>query len=209
MLDRVLAIVPVRGREGKHRLDGFLSPDERARLVEAMLADVVEACDEARSVREILVVTPEPAVVPAGANVLEDDGSGHPAAIERALGDARARNGVLVVMADCPLATGEALDALASAARPVALVAAADGGMNALALRAPVALEPAFGVPGAAQETLERAGTAGIAAAVVEEPGLAFDVDHPADVWKLRQSTVRTRAHDALAGILPPTGGLQ
>lgn len=204
----MLAIVPVRGRDGKHRLDGFLSPDERAQLVEAMLADVVAACAEARSVDEILVVTTEPGVVPAGADVLEDDGSGHAAAIARALGDPRARSGALVVMADCPLATAEALDTLSSAARPVALVAAADGGMNALALRTADALEPVFGVRDASRETLERAQAAGVEAVVVEEPGLAFDVDRPADVWKLREHDVGTRAHDALEEILPPKDGL-
>ena len=204
----MLAIVPVRGRDGKHRLDGFLSPDERARLVEAMLADVVAACGEAESVDEILVVTPDPELVPPGAGALADEGTGHAAAIARALGDPRARDGALVVMADCPLASGEALDALASAARPVALVAAADGGMNAIAMRSPESLEPAFGVRGASDQTLERARAAGVDATLVEEPRLAFDVDHPADVWKLRELDATTRAHDVLEEILPPTGGL-
>lgn len=208
MLGDVLAIVPVRGRDGKHRLDGFLSPDERARLVEAMLADVVAACADASSVDAVLVVTPEPEVVPPGVEVLEDDGSGHAAAVERALADARAGDGALVVMGDCPLVTADALDLLVAAARPVALVPTPDGGMNAVALRSPAAVTPAFGVTGAARETMARAEAAGVDAVVVEDAALAFDVDHPADVWKLRESRAPSRARETLERILPPTGGL-
>jgi 2-phospho-L-lactate guanylyltransferase len=208
MLSAVLAIVPVRGRNGKHRLDGFLGADERARLVEAMLADVLAACAGARSVRRTLVVTPDRAVAPDGVDVLEDDGIGHAPAVERALADARARDGALVVMADCPLATSTALDALADAAAPLALVPATDGGVNALALRPADAVRPLFGVPAAAQETVRRARAAGLEATVLDEPALSFDVDRPADVWKLRESDADSRAREALTTILPPTAGL-
>ena len=204
----MLAIVPVRGRDGKRRLASLLSPDERARLVEAMLDDVVAACVDARSVDEILVVTPEPGVAPDGVEVLEDEGAGHAAAVERALADPRARGGALVVMADCPLATGPALDMLAAATGPLALVSTADGGMNAVALRVPGDVELAFGTPEAARTTLERARAAGVEAVAVDEPVLAFDVDHPADVWRLRESGVESRARAALEAILPPTAGL-
>jgi 2-phospho-L-lactate guanylyltransferase len=208
MLRAVLAIVPVRGRDGKHRLDGLLTPDERARLVGAMLADVLAACAEAQRVRATLVVTPEPAVAPPGVDVLEDEGVGHAEAVERALADPRARNGALVVMADCPLVTPSALDALAEAADPIALVRAPDGGMNAIAVRTADAVRPAFGVPGAAEATLERVRAAGLGARVVDEPTLSFDVDHPPDVWKLRESGRESRARAALEAILPPTAGL-
>ena len=208
MLPRVLAIVPVKGRDGKNRLDRLLGPDERARLVEAMLADVVAACRDARSVERTMVVTPDPEAAPADVDVLEDDGRGHSAAVGRALGDERARDGVVVVMGDCPLVTGELLDRLVAAADPVALAPAADGGVNALALRDPAAIEPPFGVSDAARDLLGKARAAGIAAAVVEEPELAFDVDKPSDVWRLRQDGGPTRTHRVLEEMLPPTGGL-
>lgn len=204
----MLAIVPVRGRDGKHRLGGFLSSEERARLVEAMLTDVVAACEKARSVTGILVVTPEPGLAPDGVDVLVDEGVGHPQAVERALAHGRAREGALVVMGDCPLATAEALDGLAAAADPVALAPATDGGMNAIALRPGDAILPALGLPDAADATLRRARQAGVDATVVEDPALAFDVDHPADVWKLREGERPSHARAALEAILPPTGGL-
>jgi 2-phospho-L-lactate guanylyltransferase (CobY/MobA/RfbA family) len=114
-------------------------------------------------------------------------------------------------MADCPLVTAEALDRLAAAAEPVALAPAQDGGLNALAVREPNAFEPAFGVEGAAAETAARAEAAGLEPAVVADPALAFDVDRPADVWRLRlreDDGAAAESHRVLAAILPPTGGL-
>ncbi len=208
MLRGMLAVVPVKGRDGKSRLDGFLSPDERARLVEAMLADVLAACVGATEVSAILVVTPDPTIAPDGADVLADPGVGHADAIRRGLSDRRARAGALVVMGDCPLASAASLDRLASAAQPIAVAPASDGGVNALALREIGVIEPAFAVPNAAARTVERARAAGIEAAVLDDAALAFDVDNPSDVWRLREYDETTHAHEALAAILPPTGGL-
>lgn len=205
----MLAIVPVKARNGKSRLDGFLSAGERARLVEAMLADVLAACAEANATEATLVVTPDAEAAPGGVEVLVDEGVGHAEAIARALADPRAGAGVLVVMADCPLVRPESLDRLAGAARPVALAPATDGGMNALALRPGVSLDAAFGVPDAARVTLARARARGLEPAVLEDPALAFDVDDPPDVWRLRESAEETRARAALEEILPPTGGLR
>jgi 2-phospho-L-lactate/phosphoenolpyruvate guanylyltransferase len=205
----VPAIVPVRGRDGKSRLDGFLAPDERARLVEAMLADVLAACAATASVDRVLVVTPDRASAPSDVDVLVDEGAGHEEAIAYALMDPRARDGALVVMADCPLVSAGSLERLASAADPVSLAPARDGGMNALALEAPDAVDPVFGVPGAAAETVKRARMRAAEPAVLDDPGLAFDVDEPADVLELREHGQGTRAHDVLERILPPAGGLR
>ena len=205
----MLAIVPVRGRDGKSRLDGFLVPEERARLVEAMLADVLAACAGAASVDRVLVVTPDPASAPADVDVLVDEGAGHEEAVAYALMDERARAGALVVMADCPLVSAAALDRLADAAGPVSLAPARDGGMNALALEAPDAVDPVFGVPGAANETVKRARMRSTEPAVLDEPRLAFDVDEPSDVWELREHGQGTRAHEVLELILPAIGGLR
>jgi 2-phospho-L-lactate guanylyltransferase (CobY/MobA/RfbA family) len=82
-------------------------------------------------------------------------------------------------MADCPLATGASLDAVAAAARPLALVRARDGGVNALALRPVDGFRPPFGV--AAEETIAGARAAGIEPTLVEDERLALDVDRPED----------------------------
>jgi 2-phospho-L-lactate/phosphoenolpyruvate guanylyltransferase len=198
MLPRMLAVVPVRGRDGKRRLDASLSADDRARLVEAMLTDVLAACRRAAAVDDVLVVTPDPSIVPVGVRHTRDRGAGHAAALARVLTSAGAEEGVVVVMADCPLVTPEEIDQLAGAASPVALAPAADGGMNAVALRPAGVVEPAFGVPSAAAVTAERARAAGYQPAVLDLPGFAFDVDSPRDLRCLLGSGARSRARRVL-----------
>jgi 2-phospho-L-lactate guanylyltransferase len=176
----VLAIVPVKGLDGaKTRLAPVLAAPERARLVVEMLDRVLAACREADSIERTLLVTPDPALIRDGAEVLMDAGTGHGDALALALADPRAAGGALVVMADCPLATPEALDALVHAARPLALVPSRDGGVNALALRAVEAFRPRFGIP--AEMTAAEARAAGVEPVVLEEPLLALDVDRPED----------------------------
>jgi 2-phospho-L-lactate guanylyltransferase len=176
----VLAIVPVKGLNGaKTRLAPLLEEPERARLVVEMLDRVLAACREAGSIERTLLVTPDPTLARDGAEVLVDEGTGHGDAVALALADPRAAAGALVVMADCPLATGEALDALVDAARPLAFVPSRDGGVNALALRAVGAFRPRFGVP--ADTTAAEARAAGLEPVILEEPLLALDVDRPED----------------------------
>jgi 2-phospho-L-lactate guanylyltransferase len=178
----VLAIVPVKGLDGaKSRLAPAFGPDERARLVVSMLERVLAACDASTAITRTLLVTPEPQLARNGVEVLQDSGTGHPDAIAAALADPRARDGALVVMADCPRVVAASLDALAEAARPLALAPSRDGGVNALALRDPALFRPEFGVP--AEMTIARARSAGLEPAVVNDPALAFDVDRPEDLF--------------------------
>jgi 2-phospho-L-lactate guanylyltransferase len=177
----VLAIVPVKGLDGaKSRLAPALAPAERARLVVAMLDRVLAACDASTAITRTLLVTPEASLARDGVDVLVDAGTGHADAIAAGLADPRARDGAVVIMADCPRVTSEALDALAEAARPVALAPSRDGGVNALALRDPELFDPPFGVP--AERTIASARAAGFEPAIVNDPALAFDVDRPEDL---------------------------
>jgi 2-phospho-L-lactate/phosphoenolpyruvate guanylyltransferase len=185
---RVLAIVPVKGLDrAKTRLAPVLSAQQRSKLVVEMLERVLRACAEAAAIRRTLLVTPDPRLARPGLEVLVDAGTGHGDAVGLALADPRAREGALVVMADCPLVTAASLDALASAARPLALVAARDGGVNALALRPVDGFRPRFGVP--AEATVAGARSAGLEPAVLHDPALALDVDLPADYELLRTLT--------------------
>jgi 2-phospho-L-lactate guanylyltransferase len=177
---RVLAIVPFKGPDGaKTRLGAVLSPAERVRVAVEMLERVLAACEGAASIARTLLVTPDPSLGSLHREILVDAGTGHAAAVALALADPRASNGAIVVMADCPLVTPEALDALADAARPLALVAARDGGVNALALRDPSLFAPQFGVPAAV--TLARARAAGIEPVLLDDERLSLDVDRPED----------------------------
>jgi 2-phospho-L-lactate/phosphoenolpyruvate guanylyltransferase len=192
----VLAIIPVNSpSSGKRRLQSLLPAEQRARLVRAMLADVIEACKQAQLVNEVLVVTPEPSLAPFGVEVLGDAGAGHAAAIASALNDPRAAAGALVLMADCPLVRPETLDLLIDEARPLSLCPAQDGGTNALVLRPANVLEPAFGVPDSAAVTIERARRLGIKTAVVDDPLVALDVDRPDDLPRILELGRGTCTH--------------
>lgn len=203
----MLAIIPANAPgSAKRRLEPLLAPDGRAALVRAMLADVVTACKRARLVASVLVVTPDPSLAPAGTEVGVDPGRGHAAAIAEALASCRAA-GAVVVMADCPLVRPETIDALCEAARPVALCPAQDGGTNALALRPPGVLEPAFGLPGGAAVMTERARAAGFEAVVIDDPLVALDVDDPDDVRRVLALGAGTRTRDLLERVLGCASG--
>src|SRR6058998_2040597 len=95
-----------------------------------MLGDVVDA---ARPLGRVLVVTDDAEVVPPGAEHVADPGGGQGAAVAAGLEHAAGR--VLVVNADLPLATPQALRTLADAG--LALVESPDGRTNALSLPDP------------------------------------------------------------------------
>jgi 2-phospho-L-lactate guanylyltransferase len=176
----LLAIVPFKGVDGaKTRLAAVLSQEQRERLALEMLGRVLAACEGAPSIGRTLLVTPE-AGLAAEVDVLVDAGTGHADAIALALADSRAQAGALVVMADCPLAEADAIDRLVDAARPLALVPARDGGVNALALREPARFTPSFGVP--ARETIAKARLAGLEPVVLDDERLSLDVDRPEDL---------------------------
>src|SRR5581483_5316082 len=104
-------VVPYRGPEGKSRL-ALPSPMLRAALVEAMLADVVDAC---RALGPTLVVSPEDPRL-AEATWVRDPRRGQGAAVEAGLAAAVAAGGgapLLVVNADLPCATPRDLVTLA------------------------------------------------------------------------------------------------
>jgi 2-phospho-L-lactate guanylyltransferase (CobY/MobA/RfbA family) len=133
----VTTVIPYRG-DAKRRLPSEL----RAGVAVALLGDVVDA---ALPLGRVLVVTDDPAVVPPGAEVCADPGGGQGAAV--AAGLALVDGHVLVVNADLPLATSEALRRLTAA--HLALVEAPDGTTNALSLPDLSVFAPLYG-PGSA-----------------------------------------------------------
>jgi 2-phospho-L-lactate guanylyltransferase len=170
-------VIPYRG-DAKRRLPSAL----RAAVAVAMLGDVVEA---AAQVGRVLVVTDDAAVVPAGAEVVRDPGAGLGPAV--AAGLAGVDGHALVVNADLPGATPDALRRLAGAG--LALVEAADGTTNALSLPDPRVYAALYG-PGSAHRFRSHA-----AFATVRIPELEVDVDSDADLDRLgARIGPRTRA---------------
>jgi len=169
-------VVPFRSSDPKRRLG-----EHRAQLAAAMLADVLEA---AGAVGRLFVVAPEVPVLPDGASHVDDPHRGQGAAVRAAL-DAAVAAGApapfLVVNADVPCVTTRDLLALAGAVPDggLALVAAADGTTNALALSSAELFEPVYG-PGSASRFSELAPSRAL-----DAPNLSDDVDTTADLQRL------------------------
>jgi 2-phospho-L-lactate guanylyltransferase (CobY/MobA/RfbA family) len=170
----VLVVVPYRAA-GKTRLPAAL----RGELAVAMLADVVAAALE---IGRVLVVTTDREAVPDGAEHLTDPGGGQGAAV--AAGLALARGPALVLNADLPCTTATALRRLGAAG--AALVAAADGTTNALALPDPGGFADRYG-PGSAGRF------AALGLVPVDVPELAVDVDTLGDLEALDPDTLGRR----------------
>jgi 2-phospho-L-lactate guanylyltransferase len=174
-------VIPYRG-DAKRRLPSEL----RAAAAVAMLGDVVAA---ALPLGTVVVVTDDAVVVPPGAALLADPGGGQGAAVQAGL--AAAAGAALVVNADLPLATTDALRRLASAG--LSLVEARDGTTNALSLPDPGVFAPLYG-PGSAQRFRAHAPFES-----ADIPELTEDVDTAADLERLApRAGVRTRALLAL-----------
>src|SRR5438034_7638987 len=164
-------VVPFRGREGKSRL-ARLPPEARAALREAMLADVLAAC-EAVGVTYLVTSAQRPV---GRAILVADDGRGQGAAVAAGLDHAALAGApapFLVVNADLPCVTPRDLLALAGAIpeNGLAIARAADGTTNALGLAGAGLFEPRYG-PGSAQRYAMLAPSR-----LVHVPNLVDDVD--------------------------------
>jgi 2-phospho-L-lactate guanylyltransferase len=189
------AILPVkRFAKAKQRLSTGIDEARRAPLIEAMIADVLEAIGEARSIERTIVVSSEPAAAPlaasAGADLIPDSSeSGHVDAV--LTGIALAREGgaesVVLLPGDCPLLDPRELDRLLTGVPGsyVGVVPDRHGtGTNALLLCPPDAIVPSFG-EGSCARHVAAAREAGLPYGVDELPSLGLDLDTPADVIAL------------------------
>ena len=209
---RATAILPVKRLESaKQRLATGLDDEGRRTLVAAMLRDALTAIDGARMIEHTIVVSGEPVAVDlaaeAGAELVVDDAdAGHPEAALLGIEAAKARGAscVLLLPGDCPLLDPRDIDRLLTAVPDpyVAIVPDRHGtGTNALLLRPPDAIRPAFG-PDSCQRHVEAARGAGIPHGVERLESLALDLDTPADLIALTravESGEKRGAHTAKA----------
>jgi 2-phospho-L-lactate guanylyltransferase len=180
-------VVPFRGTSDKRRL-APAGAETRSQLALAMLTDVLAACTP---VGRTLLVTSRDAQ-PAhdlaesfGVEAVPDPGRGQGEAVAAALAVA-GEGHVLIVNADLPCATSRDLFALLGAMPEggMALVRAADGTTNALALAAGWLFAPLYGA-GSADRFLERARRLEVEAVEVDLPNLAGDVDSLVDLDRI------------------------
>jgi 2-phospho-L-lactate/phosphoenolpyruvate guanylyltransferase len=218
---RTAAILPVkRFSVAKQRLAASVQDPLRLELARAMVGDVLTALHACRAIELTVVVTREQAVTAAarqqGAIVVDDtaeDGQSAAAAlgIERARAEGIER--VLCIPGDCPALDPAELDALLSAAGPlaadvggtsegdvahpqsgraatgaeVAIVPDRHGtGTNGLLLAPPDAISPSFG-PGSCERHRQLALAAGAACRVTRLSSLLLDIDTGDDLAALRE----------------------
>jgi 2-phospho-L-lactate guanylyltransferase len=196
--DGLCALIAIKERgRCKTRLAGSLAAAARVELVRSMLAGVLAATRHAQTVRQTIVVSPERDQIPAEVPVLADAGTSLNAALEQAHRVLRELGcqEFLVLAADLPRITAADVDTLVNAGRASGFAIAPDAsgvGTNALCF---VSMHPfrfQFG-PDSRSLHLQEARRMGMESQVVRLPGLAFDLDSPADLELLGEQSWPTR----------------
>ena len=187
------AIVPVKPlSQGKSRLKGVLTQQERAELNQGMLLNTLAVLSQVPRIEQIVVVSRDTKALALarqhGAKTIAERGSPSlNGALTRAttLAAGKGATAVLILPADLPLIEAADLKQLiVSAAGPPSVVIAPDrhgSGTNALLLSPPGLLEYEFG-PDSFTRHLERAERVDAKIAVCDLPALALDLDAPEDL---------------------------
>jgi 2-phospho-L-lactate guanylyltransferase len=201
----IWAVVPVKDtRKAKQRLAPSLSAELRQALALAMLEDVLAALAEAPGLAGRILVTTDRAAVALAARYActsTDEGAseGHTGAIAAAArflaGEGAA--GMLTVPGDIPLVTAAELGRLLDAHGPAPAFTIAPShdrkGSNAILMSPPGAVPLRFGEDSFFPH-LRASEAQGIAPRVVQLPGIAFDIDNPADLAHFARLGSQTRA---------------
>jgi 2-phospho-L-lactate guanylyltransferase len=173
-------LVPLKRIDPKSRLADALPLEERVRLMRRLLKGVVSAAREA-GVERVTVVTGLPL---KGYEVWDDRGLAWNDALAAAMAEVVTAPLVAVISADLPLIRADDVEELLAATpeRGIAIARALDGGTNAVAMRPPGLVRTRFGEPGSAAVHT----ALGVPYAIVDLPGLAFDVDTPEDLTRMQ-----------------------
>ena len=215
------AILPVKEMAGaKQRLAPLLSPEERIGLMQVMLRDVLAALSAARGLAGIALVTLDPwaeqlaqqhgaRIIMAGAR------EGHTGAVVTAAGQLKAEGvpAFLTLPGDIPAAKPMEIEAIiqAASATPAFIIAPAhdEQGSNAILMSPPDAVKLRFGEDSYFPH-LAAARAAGITPHILPLPGIAMDIDHPADIRRFARipeaATTQTLAWLKQNGILARLG---
>lgn len=192
--DTVHAIVPIKGTlAAKSRLAKVLDSERRILLAQTMAEHVLAVLAASDCIAKIWVVTSSPAFAPGGgaSTIREPHEAGTQAAclqarsVLRADRSIRAETRLLFINADLPFLTTSGIRMMVQA--PSTVVIASDRhqrGSNALVLPLRGAIDPQFG-PDSLWRHAEAARQSGHSYSVIDDAGLAFDVDEPADLCDL------------------------
>lgn len=206
----IWAVVPVKETSAaKQRLAPVLPPPLRQALALAMLEDVLAALAEVSGLAGRLIVTTDVAARRLAARydcvcMTEGAGDGHTGAVTAAV-RCLAREGhdsMLTLPGDIPLVTTAEIGHLIAAHLPAPSFTIAPShdqrGSNAILLSPPDAVGLRFGEDSFFPH-LAAAEARGIVPTVVNLPGIAFDIDNPADLAHFARLRSHTRAGRLLA----------
>jgi 2-phospho-L-lactate guanylyltransferase len=208
--EKIWVIVPVKDTSAaKQRLAPVLPPHLRQALALAMLEDVLAALAAVPGFAGRLLVTTDPAARLLAARYecdcmgegAEDGHTRAVAAASRRLAG-EGRGGMLTLPGDIPLVTSAEITRLIDAHRPAPSFTIApshdERGSNAILLSPPDAVTLRFGEDSFFPH-LAAAEARGIAASVVNLPGIALDIDNPLDLAHFARLGSQTRAGLLLA----------
>jgi 2-phospho-L-lactate guanylyltransferase len=186
------ALIAIKERvRCKTRLTGSLTPFARIQLARSMLSTVLSAAVHAQTIRQIIVMSPERDFVPSEIPVLVDTGKCLNSALiqaHRVLREVGCRE-VVILPADLPTVTAAEIDTLVLAGRRGGCAIAPDtagSGTNALCLASSCSYRFQFGRDSQRLHRRE-AERNGLTPQLVRLPGLEFDVDSSADLYRLAE----------------------
>jgi 2-phospho-L-lactate/phosphoenolpyruvate guanylyltransferase len=203
-------LVPIKNTSAaKQRLAAVLDQPSRTRLAQAMLTDVLSALHAWKNRPGVGVVTGDPYAVKLAREyqfevIADPDNPGETGAIERATRVCveRGEDATLVIPADIPLLEGWELDEIVkhAPAEGTVLVPAGDGRGTNAAFRRPANLFPLRFGNDSFQPHHAAALATGKPCVVLHLPGIAVDVDNPADLQQLLSLPGETRAQRLARG---------
>lgn len=204
-------VVPLRSlASGKARLGGAIDAEERETLLRGMLRRTLAVLSLWPATRAIHLVSADPGLLvetvvdlstPIRPLLQRQGGLNEALRMGRDEALAAGATAVLMLPADLPLLSVDALDRLLEAADaalaagsggPVVVIAPADArkGTNALLLSPPMVIEPCFGLD-SFEAHLRAAARADAALQIVDDALLGFDVDTPDDLERLESPLMR------------------
>jgi len=193
------ALIPIKGFDrGKSRLSEVLAPLERAQLARDLFEHVVRVLRASPAIDEIAVVSDSVeacehaerlGVVPLSDS---DDSQGLADVVDGALRDLELRGAtsVMICMSDLPELTVQDIASVARQLDESDVVLVPDllqQGTNVIALKPATCLPSCLGHEDSLHRHHARARELGLTVSVQLSSGIAFDVDRPRDLERLRR----------------------
>lgn len=190
----VTALIPIKARHlCKTRLSLCLTEQQRRTLVRDMLQQVLQVLQQVPAIMRIVVLTPERDHIAESIELLPDEGKDLNSSLTHAVVTLR-QGGcgrLLILPADLPRLSVKDLNAIL-AADTLAIAASEDElGTNGLYLPNNLPFSFAFG-DNSFQLHRQQAEHLQVPYRLVRSPGLAFDVDTPADYARYQSASAHT-----------------